>query len=282
MPHTSQDRSPVSLEVSAIHLGPEGEQQTLRALAEEVPCAFRYNGFPHAVMMATPADLDDYVFGFSLTEGVIESQADICGYSFAAENGAVIARVDLAPAALHRFLAGRRVRQMAGRTSCGICGVEDVSDLLRPERRVAGGALHPDIVEAAVQHIRDFQPLSRGTRAAHAAAWVDLLGNIVAVREDIGRHNALDKLIGAKLRRSFDDASGFCLITSRCSYEMAQKAIAAGIGTLVSISAPTAYAVRTAQLAGLTLYSLSAGGGQLLYTTPTPSKGTTPCHISAN
>jgi FdhD protein len=247
-----------------------GNEQAVRALAEEVPCAFRYNGFSHAVMMATPADLDDFVFGFSLTEDIICGASDIRRYSIDEANEALVANVELAPDCLHRFLAARRVRQLRGRTSCGVCGVEDLDDIKRPDQRVVGErALPADVIEAAVRRIRDFQPLSRRTRAAHAAAWVDLIGNIIAVREDIGRHNALDKLIGAKLQHKFLDEAGFCLITSRCSYEMSQKAITAGIGTLVSVSAPTAYAVRTAQAAGLALYSLSADGGQLLYTQST-------------
>ena len=257
----------VSCPVHVIRLGPAGEHQIVQAVAEEVPCAFRYNGFSHAVMMASPADLDDFVVGFSLTEGVIQHASEIRSIRISEEDEGIVANVELVPACLHRFLAVRRVRQLQGRTSCGLCGIEDLKDIRPPERQLSKErALAADALEGAIQKIRDFQPLSRGTRAAHAAAWVDLSGNIVAVREDVGRHNAMDKLIGARLRQQPVWPEGFCLITSRCSYEMAQKAIAAGFGTLVSISAPTAYAVRTAQAAGLALYSLSPGGGQLLYT----------------
>jgi FdhD protein len=266
MSHLAKTAS-VSCPVNVVRLSSAGEHRMIQAVAEEVPCAFRYNGFSHAVMMATPADLDDFVFGFSLTEGVVQDASEIRNLRISEEDEGIVANVELAPICLHRFLAVRRIRQLHGRTSCGLCGVEDLKDIRRPERQLPRElALAADALEGAIEKIRDFQPLSRGTRAAHAAAWVDLSGSIVAVREDVGRHNALDKLIGARLRQHHVWPDGFCLITSRCSYEMAQKAIAAGIGTLVSMSAPTAYAVRTAQAAGLALYSLSTGGAQLLYT----------------
>jgi FdhD protein len=265
--------SVISQPVAVSRLGQAGEQLTVQIVAEEIPCAFRYNGFSHAVMMVTPDDLEDFVFGFSLTEGIIQEASDIRSFRVSDENGAIIANVELVPASLHRFLASRRVRQLQGRTSCGLCGVEDLKDIRRPDRRLSKEQpLTPDAIASAIRHVRDFQPLSRGTRAAHAAAWVDRSGNIAAIREDIGRHNALDKLIGARLRQSTLRGEGFCLITSRCSYEMAQKAIAAGIGTLVSISAPTAYAVRTAQSAGMALYSLSGDGEHLLYTNRSSSE----------
>jgi len=265
MSHMKQSRAVSS--VSAIRLCPAGESDVIQAVAEEVPCAFRYNGFPHAVMMATPTDLDDFALGFSLTEGIIQDASDIRRLDPRQEEEGIVVHVELAPASLHRFLASRRVRQLHGRTSCGLCGIEDLSDIRRPNRRLSKDKpLAPDAIEGAIKRIREYQPLSRGTRAAHAAAWVDRAGKILAVREDVGRHNALDKLIGSRLRDLSDWTNGFCLITSRCSYEMAQKAIVAGIGTLVAISAPTAYAVRTASAAGLTLYSLSGDGEQLCYT----------------
>jgi FdhD protein len=257
----------ISWPVPAIELCRDGKREVTLALAEEVPCAFRYNGFPHAVMMATPADLEDFALGFSLTEGVIQDTSEVRGLLVVEEDEGIALNVELAPASLHSFLSARRVRQLHGHTSCGLCGIEDLRDIRRPNRHIPKSqAIARNAIDRAINRIREYQPLSRETRAAHAAASVDGAGKILTVREDVGRHNALDKLIGSRLRERSDWRDGFCLITSRCSYEMAQKAIAAGIGTLVAISAPTAKAVRTAHAAGLTLYSLSGDGEKVLYT----------------
>jgi FdhD protein len=256
----------ISSSVPATHLSAHGRRETMQAVAEETPVALRYNGFPHAVMMATPADLHDFVIGFSLTEGLIQSASDIRSLSITSSADGLIAETELAPASLHRFLAGRRLRQLAGRTSCGLCGVTDLTDIARDHRAVPRSLPpRPEAIQRAVASLRNLQPLARGTRAAHASAWVNPEGYIVTLREDVGRHNSLDKLIGANLRGTFSADVGFCLITSRCSFEMVQKAIAAGFSTLVSVSAPTAYAVRTARVAGLNLISLSREGGQFFY-----------------
>lgn len=256
----------VSRSMTALRLDAAGRRETTEAVAEEVPLALHYNGFPHAVMMVTPADLKDFVWGFSLTEGLIHDVAGICGFRLHSKPEGLLAEIKLSPECLHRFLAARRVRRLEGRTSCGLCGVEDLADLKLPSRALPPNAVpSAAAIQTAANKIRDFQPLSRDTRAAHASAWVDLDGNILAVREDVGRHNSLDKLIGANLLGSFRASAGFCLITSRCSFEMAQKAILAGFSTLVSVSAPTAYAVHVAQRSGLALYSLSHDGGHLLY-----------------
>jgi len=168
---------------------------------------------------------------------------------------------------MHRHLASRRVRQLHGHTSCSLCGAEDLRDVHRrqsridPARRIAAPG-----IDAALAALRGFQPLSRRTRSAHAAAWVALDGTIRAVREDIGRHNALDKLIGAMAWRGLDPAAGFALITSRCSVEMVQKAAAVGIPVLVAISAPTALARRMAEGCGLTLVALARPDSVLVVT----------------
>ncbi len=255
--------------VDAFAIGCDAPCGEPSAVAEETPVAFRYGRFPHAVMMATPADLVDFVVGFSLTEGIIERLSDIARLEMHEAGDGITIDVTLAPAAMHRHLASRRVRQLRGHTSCGLCGAEDLRDVHRrqsridPARRIAA----PD-VDAALAALRGFQPLGRRTRGAHAAAWVARDGTIGAVREDIGRHNALDKLIGAGLNGAFSPAEGFCLITSRCSFEMVQKAVAAGFGTLVALSAPTALAVRTAAAAGLALFALGRDAAPLLYTPP--------------
>jgi FdhD protein len=262
--------APVWREVPALHLGRDGESDARRsAVAEEVPTAFRYNGFAHGVMMATPDDLLDFASGFSLTEGIIERASDIVDLQTHVSEDGIAIDIALGREAFHRYLAGRRVRSLRGHTSCGLCGAEDLRDIRRPEALVGGGTvLSVAQVQSALGALRACQPLSRKTRGAHASAWVALDGTIRAAREDVGRHNALDKLIGAGLRGVFSGTDGFCLITSRCSFEMVQKAVTAGYATLVSASAPTALAIRTAAAAGLTLLSLDRGDAYFVYSAP--------------
>ena len=256
--------------VEALHLGADGAHTASSStVAEETPVAFRYNGFAHAVMMATPEALGDFALGFSLTEGVIATADDILNLDVREEDDGLALDIVLAPAALHRYLAGRRVRRLNGNTSCGLCGAEDLRDVRPMQTRVASPRSQPTpAFTQALDALRAFQPLSRMTRGAHAAAWIGSDGAIKAVREDVGRHNALDKLIGAGLAGAFAADDGFCLITSRCSFEMVQKAVRAGFATLVAAAAPTALAIRTAHAAGLTLFALDRGRGQLLYTAP--------------
>jgi FdhD protein len=247
----------------------------LVCVAEEIPVAFRYSGFPHAVMMATPDDLEDFAIGFSLSEGIMVSASDLPDISVVSCDEGLTLDVSLKGEDLHRYLATRRVRQLRGHTSCGLCGVEDLGDVARiPARIRAAPPLDPDLIQPALDALRSWQPLSRQTRGAHAAAWVGLDGELRMIREDVGRHNALDKLIGAMVRRDGDVASGFCLITSRCSFEMVQKAVAAGFPALVSAGAPTSYAVRLAVAAGLKLYSIGHDGQPLLFTSSDFAKET--------
>jgi FdhD protein len=254
--------------VSATALGQRGESRLLDCVEEEA-VAFRYNGFPYAVMMATSTDLEDFAYGFSLAEGVIETLGDIDTLSISAAADGVAIDVSLSAASLRRYLAARRVRQLRANTGCGLCGVQDLDHVRRPAARVRAVA-PPDesAILAAFERVRAWQPLSRLTRGAHAAAWVASDGRIVAVREDVGRHNALDKLVGAGLRGCFESRSGFCLVTSRCSFDMVQKAVAAGFPAIVSASAPTALAIRTAAAAGLTLCALSRERAPLMFTQP--------------
>ncbi|HVZ52757.1 MAG TPA: formate dehydrogenase accessory sulfurtransferase FdhD [Pseudolabrys sp.] len=254
--------------VAAITLGPAGHRGlSSSTVAEEVPVAFRFNGFEHGVMMATPEALEDFALGFALTEGVISDPAELASARVREQDNGLVIEATLGPDALHRYLATRRVRRARGHTSCGLCGAEDLKDIYRTAPAIRRARpLAPVHVERALDALRAFQPISRLTRGAHASAWLDRDGAIRAVREDVGRHNALDKLIGAGLRGAFNPDDGFCLITSRCSFEMVQKAVMAGYATLVSAAAPTALAIRTAVAAGLSLYSLDRGRGQLLYT----------------
>ena len=227
-------------------------------LAEEVPIAVSYAGIAYAVMMGTPADLEDFSVGFSITEGIVGAAEEVRGISVRETDAGAAVAVDLAlsPESLHRFLARHRVRGLHGHTSCGICGVRDLQELpAATGLSVAGEPPSEAAIGRAVRDIRDHQPLARLTHASHAAAWADGDGAIRLVREDVGRHVALDKLIGGLARRGGMQrrGAGFCLVTSRCSYEMVQKSVVAGFGALVTLSAPTALAMRTAAAAGLWL-----------------------------
>jgi FdhD protein len=249
----------------------------LVCVAEETPIAVRYSGFAHAVMMATPEDLEDFAVGFSLSEGVTRLSGAPPGISIHRGKEGITIDLALGGEDLHRYLAGRRVRQLRGHTSCGLCGVEDLKDVVRLVARVRPApALDSCLIPSALTELRQWQPLSRQTRGAHASAWFTPEGRLQAVREDVGRHNSLDKLIGARVR-SGSASDGFCVITSRCSFEMVQKAVAAGFPTLVSAGAPTAHAVRLAVEAGLTLYSLSRDGEPLMFSSPAfPTRNTCP------
>ncbi len=248
-------------------------EQRLVCVAEETPVGFRYNGFAHAVMMATPDDLDDFAAGFSLSEGIIQFSGTLPKSLISQCEDGITIDVSLGGRDLHRYLASRRVRQLRGHTSCGLCGVEDLRDVSRPLAPVPSGApLDSGLIQSALATLRQWQPLSRQTRGAHASAWVGLNGQLRTVREDVGRHNSLDKLIGALVRGGVPYHEGFCIITSRCSFEMVQKAVAARFPILVSVGSPTAHAIRLARATGLTLYSLSRDGEPLLFTSPSLSE----------
>jgi formate dehydrogenase accessory protein FdhD len=239
----------------------------LVCVAEETPVAVRYSGFAHAVMMATPDDLEDFTAGFSLSEGVTQISGPLPDISIRRDNEGTTVDLTLGGEDLHRYLAGRRVRQLRGYTSRGLCGVKDLNDVARPVARVRPAALlDVHMIRSALTALRQSQRLSRQTRGAHASAWASPEGHLQTVREDAGRHNSLDKLIGALLRnRGASDC--FCVIASRCSFEV-QKAIAAGFPTLVTGGAPTAHAIRLSEGAGLTLLSVSGDGKLLLVTSP--------------
>jgi FdhD protein len=224
------------------------------SLAEEVAVAIAYGGIPHAVMMATPANLSDFAFGFSVTEGVANGPGDVRNIAIRSGADGVEIDVNLVPESLQRFLASRRVRNLRGNPSCGLCGIEDMDSIGRTPS-LAHPAMPPrrESVRRATEGLRANQPLARITAGMHAAAWAMPDGMLALVREDVGRHNALDKLIGAVLREGCDLADGFCVVTSRCSFEMVQKAARAGMSSLAALGVPTALAVRTAQAAGLTL-----------------------------
>jgi FdhD protein len=262
--------------VSALRRTAEGAYQSCGLdVAEETPLAVKCNGFAHAVMMGTPRDLEDFAIGFSITEGIAHHIGDVKSVTTRRPDDSIQIEITLVAEALHRFLARRRIRSLRGHTSCGICGVEDLGAIVPPPAARVRSArpINQTVLRAALTRLRGLQPLSSRTHGAHAAAWVRLDGELALVREDVGRHNALDKLIGAALRAGVDFAGGFCLITSRCSYEMVQKAIAAGMPALVAISAPTALAIRIAQAAGLALMTLDRSGGHFIYAAPDADGG---------
>jgi len=211
---------------------------------------------PFAVMMTTPGDLEDFATGFSLTEGIVERASEIRGIEIGRAERGLTLNVALAGERMSAHLA--RGRAISGRTGCGLCGIQDLAGLPAPRARLAlSEPVAPASVRAALAALDGSQPLNDETRAVHAAAWCDREGAVVALREDVGRHNALDKLIGALARRGVDPACGFIVITSRCSFEMVAKAAAFGAGTLVSVSAPTSLALRRAEECGLTLIAIA-------------------------
>lgn len=227
-----------------------------RAWVPEAPVALEFNGLSYAVMMATPADLTDFALGFALTEGLASSPADLTGLAVAEVPAGWIVRAQLAGLGVAQLTD--RVRARVAESSCGLCGIENLEAVARPLPPVAPHeAIAPAAIFAALATLRDHQPLSRATGAAHAAALCDAAGTIVTVREDVGRHNALDKLVGALATAELSPAAGFVLSTARCSYEIVEKAVRAGATTLVTISLPTSLAVERARAAGLSLWSLA-------------------------
>jgi FdhD protein len=224
---------------------------------EEVPVAIMHNSVSTAVMMATPADLEDFAVGFSLSEGFVTDPEAIRNVvALSVENGFCVDIAVDAPA-----LKPRTARALEGRTGCGLCGVEDIADVIKPTAPITRGfALDPAAVEKAFTDLPVLQPMNRVNHSVHAAAWVTPEGEIRLVREDIGRHNALDKLLGAVLRQGLDRKAGFIAMTSRCSFELVQKCAVVGIAHLVTISAPTGLALHLAQRAGMTLASRSPDG----------------------
>ncbi|TQI75538.1 FdhD protein [Bosea sp. AK1] len=234
-------------------------------VAVETPINIVFGNMPYAVMMASPSDLEDFVTGFSLTEGIVRDASEIRGISVEPKDEGVIVTVELAPGRFREHLARRR--NLSGRTSCGLCGVETIEEIPMADAATrASRAVSAAAIETALAELDKHQPLSQLTRAVHAAAWCDANGAILAVREDVGRHNALDKLIGARLRAGADASEGFLLVTSRASFEMVEKAAIFGAGTLVAISAPTSLAIERARHLGLTLAAVARRDGCIVFT----------------
>jgi FdhD protein len=243
--------------------GGASDQAIERPLADEAPIGILYDGRPHAVLMATPADVEDLAVGFTLSERIaLAGQIDGVAVEVVAEGVQVDVRLT---AEGRKGRARARVRTMEGRSSCGLCGVQRLAAAVRPLEPLAATApVTRAALEAALDALDEAQTLGRLTRACHAAALADADGKLILIREDVGRHNALDKLIGAAARQGLEGA--ICLVTSRCSYEMVEKAAIAGFPILVAISAPTALAIRKAQEANLTLVALARADGCAVFT----------------
>ena len=239
-----------------------------RNVPEETPVALSYGGTTHAVMMASPADFEDFAVGFSLTEGIIASTDEIEAIDVEDHGAGIDIQIRLFDKANTRFEARRR--RLAGPVGCGLCGIESIDEAMRAVRGVSDAALALSVhdITQAVRLLSKVQPLHKETGAVHAAGFYVPGRGIILAREDVGRHNALDKLIGALLRAGTDPASGVCLITSRCSYEMVQKAVVTGFPVLAAVSAPTLMARRLAEAHNLTLIALARHDSAVLVSHP--------------
>jgi FdhD protein len=240
-------------------VGTLGSRPVHWMLPEEVPVALQINSAPYAVMMATPADLQDFAIGFVLSEGLVKQASHIGNVLVMPSGDGFTADI----AVDEEYIVRERMisRSIEGRVGCGLCGVEDMADAIRmPNGKLATVQLVPDVVARAFEQLPHHQPMNAVNRTVHAAAWCNANGNIEMAREDVGRHNALDKLIGAMARAGTSPRNGFVVMSSRCSFELVQKCAIAGIGALATVSAPTALAYRLAREAGLSLAALSKQG----------------------
>jgi FdhD protein len=236
-------------------------------VAEEVPVALKYHDVPHVVMLATPADLEDFAVGFTLSEELVARAEEIRSVEVTKGREGIDIQVTVAWERFSALL--HRRRNLTGRTGCGLCGAETATDAIREHGQVGPG---PNVsireLHEAIEKLASLQPINARTGSVHAAAWVIPGEGILLVREDVGRHNALDKAIGALVRSGTDFGSGYMLITSRASFEMVQKSVAVGISCLVALSAPTAFAINLARKTGLTLVAFARRQQHVVYAHP--------------
>jgi FdhD protein len=236
-----------------------GDEETVWQVPEEVPLAVQFNSQNYAVMMGTPADFEDFAVGFAIAEGLIAKASDVTAILVLPTEQGYAIDLSLPEDKINRDRMARR--SLEGRTGCGLCGIEDMKDAIRmPSSLLPSVELRPQAVAHAYEQLPRHQPMSRVNRTVHAAAWCSVDGDILLSREDVGRHNALDKLIGALARDGQDLSKGFVLMSSRCSFELVQKCAIAGIGALATVSAPTALALSLARQAHLKLAALASRG----------------------
>ena len=253
-----------SVRRAAQRLTAAGGEALDEIVAEEVAVALVYNGISHAVMMATPCDLEDFARGFSLTERIVDKPSEIYDVEVEPVEGGIEVRLDIAAQRMVRLQERRR--SLAGRTGCGLCGIDSIEAAMRPVTVV--GAMPPvsrGAIERAMAALPLEQRINRINGATHAAGWARPDGALVAVREDVGRHNALDKLGGALAKSGALQPGGFVVVTSRCSYEMVHKAAALGAAAIAAVSAPTSLAIETAEQAGIALAAFVREGRLTVY-----------------
>lgn len=259
--HMTADRRDLcSLPVTGELRAADGSKSAVSwQLPEEAPVALQVNSAPYTVMMATPTDLRDFAIGFLLAEGIVKQAADVRGVLVMPVENGITVDIAIAEDAIDSSRLVRR--SIEGRSGCGLCGVEDIASAVRPLPVVKRNwSPASSVIQKAAKVLSLHQPMNRVNHTVHGAAWVSRDGEILLVREDVGRHNALDKLIGALAQAEADLASGFVFMTSRCSFELVQKTVTAGIGALVTVSAPTALAHQLSLKSNLFLAALGPGG----------------------
>jgi FdhD protein len=266
-PPAAAEQKPVSAEVSIERWTNGSTTHTQDRVAEEVPVALVYHGVPHVVMLATPANLEDFAVGFTLSEGLVARADEIRSVEVIQGPEATDVKVTVAWERFSELL--NRRRNLTGRTGCGLCGAETAEDAIREPAAVGPGpSVTAQQLHAAIEELGSLQPINSQTGSVHGAAWVIPGKGIHLVREDVGRHNALDKAIGALVREGADLSTGYMLITSRASYEMVLKSATVGISFLCALSAPTAFAVRLAEKTGLTLVAFARRDKHVVYAHP--------------
>jgi len=250
-----------------IRVADDSVTDAMAPVAAEVPVAFVYSGRSHVVMMCTPDDLEDLAVGFSVSERIVSSADDVTRVEIVRQSRGIELQIDI-PAPDAERLSGRS-RAISGRTGCGLCGVEAIDDVLRsPAPVVVDAHFSPDALWRAGEALDAHQPYNRATHAVHAAAWADHDGRLRIVREDVGRHNALDKVLGALARGRVDARDGFLVVTSRASYELVLKTAVAGVGLLGAVSRPTSLAITLAADTNITLVGLLRGRSGNVYSHP--------------
>ena len=241
-----------------------GAETLHEIVAEEVAVALAYNGISHAVMMATPCDLEDFALGFSLTEHIVEKASEVFDIEVEPVGNGIEVQLRIAGQRMASLQQQRR--SLAGRTGCGLCGVESLAAARRPVTQVASPSpVSRQAIHRAMSALPTLQRINKQNGATHAAGWANAEGGLITVREDVGRHNALDKLGGALARSGEAMPGGFVVVTSRCSYEMVQKAAALGASAIAAVSAPTSLAIETAEQAGIALVAFVREGRLTVY-----------------